>query len=99
MRPVDRNPRGMLALALLGAVLSAARYLPTIDDPWDRSTGSINACCYFGRVEQNWRRYGFASLHAAPNLYRAPVRPGSIPPELVSYTYVNHPALVYWLVH
>jgi hypothetical protein len=93
------GPRGLLALATLAALCAAARYAPVIDDPWDRSTGSVNASTYFGRIEQNYRRFGFREVKGAPLVYQAPVAAGAVPRELASAVYVHHPVLSFWLLH
>jgi hypothetical protein len=93
--------RGTLALAAAAFVLSAIRFWPVIDDPWDESIEAIIGPVYYGRIESVYQRFGFRQMLGAPYVRRMP-----IPPELaaplegkVNVPYFRHPALTFWLNH
>ncbi len=82
------NPWIVGAIAI---VLGVGRYLAVIDEPWDRSLGSVNGAVYFSRFEQSYERLGFGALGGAPYFYVLPLNgptQGTI--------YWHHPPLIPW---
>jgi hypothetical protein len=86
-------------LIVLAAVLSAVRYAPVIDDPWDHSMASIVAAVYYGRIEQTFKRFGFGALRGEPHMSKVPAAPGAVSTETAGVRYVHHPVLSYWVTH
>lgn len=90
-----------VALAVAAFVLSAIRFAPVVDDPWDESIEAIIGPVYYGRIESVYQRFGFWPMLGAPYVRKLP-----LPPELaaaneavVNVPYFRHPALTFWLNH
>src|SRR6187200_3483808 len=74
-------------------VLSVARYVPVIDDPWGRDPASGNGCWYSGQPVLNWIRLGFWNVRGMSMLGALPTRPP------IGILYAHHPPLFNWTVY
>jgi hypothetical protein len=107
IRPGAPAPRRALVLGLAIAtfVLSAVRFAPVVDDPWDESIEQLIAPVYYARILHVYERFGFWEMLGAPYMRKLPITAELLPaltPELqaiVNVPYFRHPALTFWLTH